>query len=102
MAGTADWSIAVGVLTFIVAIIIAAVYYWRFKKVFLIAFTSSIATYIFAVFYTWDVFELSKNWVLLLLLISTGLMVLLGKYFSKINLKPDKVHTSLKERKNEK
>lgn len=99
MAGTADWSIAVGIMTFIVAIIIAAIYYWRFKKVFIVVFTASIATYIFAVFYTWDVFELSKNWVLLLLLVSTGIMIFLGKYFSQIELKPDKAHTSLKEKK---
>lgn len=97
--GSADWSIGVGIFVFIIAIIIAAIYYWRFKKVFLVVFTASIATYVFAVFYTWDVFELSKNWVLAILLLSTIIMVFLGKYFSNIDLKPDKVHTNLKEKR---
>ncbi len=96
--GGANWSIAIGVLVYIIAIIIAAIYYWRFKKIFIVVFTASISTYIFAVFYTWDIFELSKNLVLILLLISTLLMVYLGKYFSKIDIKPSKIHTSLKEK----
>ena len=95
---SADWSIAVGIMTFIVAIVFAAIYYFRYRKIFLIVLIASIATYVFAVFYTWDVFELSKNMVLVLLLVSTILMIVLGKYFSKLVLKPAKVHTSLKER----
>ncbi len=97
MAGIADWSIAVGILVFIVAVVIAAIYYWRFKKIFIVVLTASIATYIFAVFYTWDVFELKKNSVLAMLVVSTIVMIFLGKYFSKIQLKNDKPHTSLKE-----
>ena len=94
----ADWSIAVGVLVFIIAIIVAAIYYFRFKRIYLIAYVASIATYVFSVFYIWDVYELKKNGVLVLLLISTGLMIFLGKHFKGIHLKPDKVHTSLKEK----
>lgn len=94
----ADWSIGVGVLVYIIAIVFAAIFYFRYKKVYLIAFTASIATYIFAVFYTWDVFDLEKNFVLGLLIISTVLMIIVGKYFSKIKIKIDKPHTSLKER----
>lgn len=100
MAGSADWSIAVGVLVYLVAIIVAAIYYFRLKKVFIISYVASIATYVFAVFYTWDVFELRKEWILLMLLISTVIMILLGKYFSHVKIKPDKIHTSLKEREN--
>ena len=99
MAATADWSIALGVLVFLVAIVFAIYYYFKYKKVFLIFFVASIATYVFSVFYTWDVFELNKNWVLLVLVVSTILMLFLGKYFSKMELKPSKVHTSLKEKK---
>lgn len=99
-AGTADWSIAVGILIFVVAIIIAAIYYLKYKKVFLVVFIASIATYAFAVFYTMDVFELNKNWIMLLLVISTVLMLFLGKYFSKFELKKAKLHTSLKEKNN--
>ena len=82
---TADWSIALGVLTFIIAIIFAVYFYLTYKKLSLVVFIASIATYIFAVFYTWDVFELNKNWVLIILAISTILMLFVGRYFSKVN-----------------
>lgn len=100
VVGQADWSIAVGILTFIIAIILAVIYYFKYKKLFLIVFISSIATYVFAVFYTWDVFELKKNYVLAILVVSTLIMILLGNYISKFDLSPAKVHTSLKEKKN--
>lgn len=100
MAG-ADWSIAVGILVYFVAIIVAAMYYYRYEKIYLIFHISAISTYVFAVFYTWDVFELNKNYVLGMLIVSTVIMVLLGKYFGKFNLKPTKPHTSLKEKENE-
>lgn len=94
----ADWSLALGVLIFIVASIVAIIYYLRYKKLFLVLFVAAVATYLFSVFYIWDVFELNKNLVLLLLIISVGIMFFLGKYFSKITLKKIK-HTSLKEKK---
>jgi len=96
----AQWSIAIGILIFIVALVFAAIYYYKYKKLSLVIFIASISTYIFSVFYTWDViFELNKNGILIMLLISTILMVFLGKYFSKFEIKPSKVHTSLKEKK---
>lgn len=98
MAG-ADWSIPVGILIYLIALIFAIYYYYKYKKIFLIVFITSIATYGFSVFYAWDVFDLNKNYVLVILVISTILMIFLGKYFSKMELKPAKVHTSLKERK---
>lgn len=100
MAG-ADWSIAVGVLVYLVAIIAAALYYYRYSKIYLIFHIAAISTYVFAVFYTWDVFELHKNYILLILIVSTILMILLGKYFGNFDLKPTKPHTSLKEKENE-
>lgn len=84
----ADWSIAVGVLVFLVAIVIASIYYFRYKKVYLILFIASISTYVFSVFYMLDVFEFTdKNIVLLVLGISTILMFFVGKYFSGFKLK---------------
>ncbi len=83
--GSADWSIAAGILTFIIAIIFATIYYLRYKKIFLIVLIASIATYMFSVFYIWDVFDLNKNWIMLILIISTVLMILLGKYFQNLN-----------------
>ncbi len=98
MAVGATWSIAVGVLIFIIAIITAIIFYYRYNKVSLIVFIASISTYIFAVFYTWDVFQLNKNYVMLLLLISTIIMFLLARYFGNYNLKASKLHTSLSEK----
>lgn len=83
----AEWSIPLGILTFLVAIGFAIYYYLAYKKFFLVVFIASIATYIFSVFYIWDVFELEKNLVLILLAISVGIMFYLGHYFSKLSLK---------------
>ena len=99
VAESAGWSIALGILAYIIALVFAAIYYFKYKKIFLVVFIVSITTYVFAVFYTWDIYELSKNGIMLLLVVSTILMMFLGKYFSKLELKPAKVHTSLKEKK---
>jgi len=87
MIGSADWSIAVGIIIYIIGIVFAAIYYLRYKKIYLIVLIASICTYIFSVFYTWDVFELSRNWILAMLVLSTIVMFFLGKYFSKLELK---------------
>jgi len=100
MAG-AEWSIAVGILVYILAIIFGAIYYFRYKKVFLLFFIASIATYIFAVMYTWDVFlnlNSDRNWVLLILLVSTILMFFIGNYFKNLKLKPANQHSGLKQK----
>lgn len=85
--GSAGWSIFTGVIVYIIGLIFAIVYYNRYEKVYLVTFVASICTYIFSVFYLWDVFILDKNMVLLLLFISTIIMMFLGKYFSKLDLK---------------
>jgi len=69
MAG-ADWSISLGFVIFLVALIVSIIYYLRYKKIYLVSLILSIAVYTFSVFYTWDVFELNKNGVLLLLIVS--------------------------------
>lgn len=94
----AGFSIAVGIITFIIAILFAAYYYLKYHKVYLISLIASVAIYVFGVFYTWDVFELNKNWILTILIISTIIMMFLGKYFSNLVLKPSKMHTLLKEK----
>jgi len=94
----ATWSVGVGILIFIVSIFIAVYYYMKYKKAFLVVFITSIATYVFSVFYAWDVYDPNKNWVMFMLLVSTILMVGIGKYFGNMKLKPAKLHTSLKEK----
>ena len=77
----ADWSVPIGITVFIVGIIVAAYLYLRYRKLHLVGFVAAIVTYIFAVFYTWDVFDLQRNAVMGLLLVSTALMIGVGKYF---------------------
>lgn len=84
---SADWSIPLGVLIFIIAIIIATIYYIRYKKFSHVLYVVSIATYTFSVFYTLDVFELNRNWILGILVFSTLLMFWLANYFKKIESK---------------
>ncbi|MFW5705140.1 MAG: hypothetical protein ACOCXG_04840 [Nanoarchaeota archaeon] len=96
----ADWSIAVGVLVYFIAIIIAIILFLRYKKWSLVVYTASLATYTFAIFYTWDVFELEKNAVLIMLVVSTVLMMLVGRYFSKVKIAPAQTH-SLQGKKKE-
>jgi len=98
---SADWSIVLGIITFIIAICFATYYYLKYKKISIVVFCLSIATYIFAVFYAWDVFELNKNWILLMLTISTIIMIFIGKYLSNMKFKPSKTHTSLKQKNEE-
>lgn len=87
--GYADWSIAVGVLVFIIAIIVASIYYFRYKKIFLISFIASISIFVFSVFYMIDVFDFTdKNIILAILAISTIIMFLVGRYFSGFKLEP--------------
>lgn len=87
VAEMAEWSIAVGIFTYIIALVFAGIYYFKYKKIFLISYIVSIATYIFAVFYTWDIFEPNRNWILLMLSVSVFIMIFLGKHFAKIELK---------------
>jgi len=82
------WSIALGFLIFFIAIIFAVVLFVVYRKISLVFFISAIATYIFSVFYAWDVFEFTREFVLLILIFSTILMVLLGKYFSNWEINP--------------
>ena len=97
--GQVEWSAPVGVLILLIALVIAAIYYFRYKKIYLITFVASLSTYVFSIFFIWDVFELNKNLVLLILAISTLIMILIGKYFSNIKIEISKPHTSLKEKK---
>ncbi len=98
----ADWSLALGVLIFIIAIIAAIIYYLRYKKWFIISYVASFSVLIFSIFYTWDVLSLEGLGVILLLGASAVIMIVLGKHFSGISFEEDKVHTSLKEKEKEK
>jgi len=89
MSNLADWSIFLGIIIYIIAIIFSVIYYYRYKKISLIFLIFSIATYIFSVLYSWDVFEINRNQVMLMLITSTIIMIFLGKYLSKIKKNGD-------------
>ena len=80
---SADWSIAVGVFEFFLALIAAIIIYAIKRQFYLIMYLISAAVYIFMICFAIDVFNLSKNWILLLLALSSVLMMLLGWYISK-------------------
>lgn len=86
----ATWSIALGILIFAIAGIVAIYFYTKERLLSYLFFIASIATYIFAVFYTWDVFELENESVLLILAVSVLLMFFLGHYFSKVSFKEER------------
>ena len=84
MSSGADWSIVIGILIMLIAIVVAIILYLtknKFSNVFLIA---SIATYLFGIAYVFDVYDTTKNWNLIILLSSTIIMFFLGYYISKM------------------
>jgi hypothetical protein len=99
---TADWSLAWGVLISVIATVASVLYYLRYKKWFLVSYIASISMFIFSIFYTWDILELKGIAVIVLLLLSTIIMIFLGKHFSGITLEEDKPQTSLPEKPKEK
>ncbi|MCH8519590.1 MAG: hypothetical protein LAT82_02445 [Nanoarchaeota archaeon] len=80
----AEWSIAVGFLVYFIAIIFAIVFYVIYRKFSLILYTASISTLIFSIFYAIDVFDFSRNLIMLTLVISTIAFFALGKYFQGV------------------
>lgn len=80
---SADWSIAVGVFEFFLALIAAIIIYAIKRQFYLIMYLISAAVYIFMICFAIDVFTLSKNWILLLLALSSVLMMLIGWYIAK-------------------
>jgi hypothetical protein len=84
------WSNFVGSGIFWIGLIGAIVLYAIKSKWYPIAYLISVLMYVFTVCFVIDVFNLSKNWILLLLAFSAILMTFLGMYLSKKNLKKKK------------
>lgn len=80
----ADWSIAIGFFVYFIAIILAIIFYVLYRKFSLVVYTASISTLIFSIFYAIDVFDFSRNLIMLTLIISTVAFFALGKYFQGI------------------
>lgn len=78
----AEWSLALGILLIVVGIILSIIFLALYRKYYIISFICGIGLYIFSVAYAWDLYDLSKNKVMILLLLSTVVLGLLGKYIS--------------------
>lgn len=83
------WSSALGYGIFWIGLIASIIIYIFKRKFYPIIYLISISLYIFLVGFVIDVFELSKNGILLMLALSTGVMMGLGVYISK-KIKNDK------------
>ena len=79
----ADWYPFVGYSVFWIGLIIAIILYAMKRKWNPLMYLISIALYIFTTAFVIDVFDLSKNFILLILAVSAVLMILLGLYLSK-------------------
>ncbi len=77
------WYPYVGYGTFWVALVVAIILYAIKRKWYPILYLVSVSLYIFTISFVIDVFELSRNWILLLLAFSSAVMVAIGMYLSK-------------------
>jgi UDP-N-acetylmuramyl pentapeptide phosphotransferase/UDP-N-acetylglucosamine-1-phosphate transferase len=83
MAVYAPWLGPFGWGIFFIAFIVAIILFAVKRKFYPIMYLISIATYIFTLGFVIDAFDLSKNFILLLLALSAILFILAGVYFAK-------------------
>lgn len=77
------WYPYFGYGVFWIGLVVAIILYAMKRKWFPIAYLISVSLYIFTVAFVIDVFELSRNWILLSLAFSSFVMIGLGFYLSK-------------------
>ncbi len=77
------WYPFLGYAVFWIGLIVAIILYAMKRKWYPLMYLISIALYIFTIAFVIDVFDLSRNWILLLLALSAVIMILLGLYLSK-------------------
>ncbi len=77
------WYPFLGHTVFWIGLITSIILYAVKKKWHPIMYLVSVSLYIFTIGFVMDVFDLSKNWILLLLAFSAGVMIGLGLYLSK-------------------
>lgn len=86
--GYAYWLAPFGWGMFFVGLIISIIIFAIKRKFYPVMYLVSVATYIFTVGFAIDIFELSKEGILLTLAFSALVFILLGFYFSyKFNRK---------------
>ena len=77
------WYPFLGYGVFWIALVASIILYAIKRKWHPLMYLISISLYIFTFGFVIDVFDLSKNWILLLLALSSVLMIGLGMYLSK-------------------
>ena len=77
------WSTILGWFIFWIGLISAIILYATKRKFYPILYLISISLYFFTLFYIMDVYDLSKNWIILMLAISAVVMIGIGFYLSK-------------------
>ncbi|OGI14749.1 hypothetical protein A3K63_02635 [Candidatus Micrarchaeota archaeon RBG_16_49_10] len=80
---------ALGYGLFWVGLVVSIILYAVKRKWYPIVYVISVALYIFTVTFVIEAFSLSKNWILLLLALSSALMIGVGVYLSR-RFKEDK------------
>ena len=77
------WYPFLGYGTFWTGLVVAIILFAMKRKWYPLMYLISICLYIFTVGFVIDVYDFSKNWVLLILAFSALLMIGLGVYLSK-------------------
>ncbi len=83
LAGPSFWYPILGWFLFWIGLLTALIMYLSKKRWYPIAYLISILLYIFTLGFVIDVFNLSKNTILLLLALSALIMMSIGGYLSK-------------------
>lgn len=79
----AYWYPFLGYGVFWIALVVSIILYAMKRKWYPLTYLISISLYVFTIGFVIDVFDLSKNWILLLLGFSSIIMIGLGLYLSK-------------------
>ena len=77
------WYLFLGFGTFWLSLIISIILYAVKRKWYAISYLICVSLYVFTVGFVIDAFDLSKNWILFILALSTAMMIRLGIYLSK-------------------
>lgn len=95
------WYPILGGAVFWISLLAAILIYVFKRKFYPISYLISGALYVFTIGFVIDVFDLSKNWILFLLGLSSVIMILLGTYLAELfQNTPKKAKTKKKMKKN--
>jgi len=95
-----SWLSALGWGIFFLGLVASIIIFSVKRKFYPVMYLASIAIYIFTIGFMVDAFKLGKNWILILLVISSILFILAGVWFSyKFQRKKSEILQSLPPRR---